>query len=165
MLIGITSYNSGGGWWGLSIFFRWLRLAFASELIEWIPLQLSKLVVISSVILLAINLKKINIYQHAKYILLVIYIFSFGLSLHYLLWIFPFALITRDSFLKYYALLVGSYLILFGVFEGLNYYYLPPQTPQLLHPFLSFGLWIFFVLWGLKEVRKALNSYIIKGKI
>lgn len=151
MLVGILIYDSAGGWWGLSLVLR-----------SVIFHQLSKVIVITLIIIFAKLLKHENIFTAAKLIFLIIYVFSFGLSIHYFLWIFPFVLITKDTLTKYYLLFVGAFLILFAVFGGLNFNFTPPETPYILYQLFSFLLWFFFLVWFIKEIRQLLRNYILK---
>lgn len=151
MLIGIVIYDSAGGWWGLSLLFK-----------NYFLHQLSKIIVIAFTVVSAKYLNKENVFTVVKIIFLIIYTFSFGLSIHYFLWIFPFTLLTKDSFTKYYLLNVSGYLILFAVFGGFNYNFKPPETPSILYSLLSFFLWCFFSVWLFKETRNLLRNYILK---
>ncbi len=150
LFLGIAIYDSAGGWWGLSLFFN-----------NFILHQLSKIIVITLTFLSAKLLKQLNIFNVAKITLLITYVFSFGLSIHYFLWLFPFILITKDSFIKYYLLFVGAFLILFAVFGGLNFNFNPPETPYLLYRLFSFLLWCFFLVWLVKEIRYLLKRWIV----
>lgn len=150
MFAGIALYDSGVGWWGLSAI---LGGTFMLS-------QVFKIITICLILINYFLSKKKNIFLVAKLTILIIYIFSFGLGGNYLLWILPFALITNDRFLKPYLLLVGGYLILFGILGGLDLNFRPPFTPQILNQPYMFVIWIFFLFWGLKEIKSALRNYI-----
>ncbi len=161
MAVAISTYSSGVGWWGPAILLEHLAKILHHGKILTIPAQLSKLLSISLIIFLAKKFNRENVFYLGKLVILIIYIFSLGLSTHYFLWILPFALLTKDSFLKSYLLFVGAFLIFFNVFGGLSYNFLPPETPVIFYKPISFLLWLFFLSWGIKEVRLILRNYIL----
>lgn len=163
MFYGIALYTSGVGWWGLSQVTRLYYELTRNPQIFPLAMKITQVFVLGLILVLARYFKKTDVFTHTKYIVLIIYCLSFGLAFHYLLWIFPFALITKDTYLKKYLLYGGSFFIFFGVFGGLNYNFLPPAIPPAFYPILSFLFWLFFVLWLLKESRKILRDYILRG--
>lgn len=159
MLAGIALYDSGVGWWGFSIFIFKLFKYLGKEVFIGL-LQLWKLLILLLVMRFYLFFKKENIYKVVKWVILLIYIFSVSIGANYFLWILPFALITKDTFTKYYLLLVGGDFLLFGVLGGMDLNYSPPSTPQQTYlPYLFF-IWVLFLLWGLKEARLYLRNYI-----
>lgn len=161
----IPMYDSGLGWWGFSIVLRKIfEVVNLQTVLHIKPLQIlgncAKILVIFIILVVDKYNKTEDLFLLAKWTILIIYIFALGIQAHYLTWIFPFALITKDNFLKYYLLLFGGYYLFFGVLGGLNLNFKPPYTPNFINPFYVFILWLFFVAWGLKEIRAALRNYI-----
>lgn len=167
MLGSIIQYESVLGWWGPSIFFKLAADYLHHQKILTIPALISKIMAVSAILLLSMKISKNNSYRnteqklpkndyygHVKLILLSLYIISFGLSIQYLLWIFPFALITRDKFLKYYSNLFGPYVIIFGILHLLDYNFKPPGIPLPFHYLAGIALWFLFLFWGVKEFSK-----------
>lgn len=161
MLLGIAIYDSGVGWWGFSIFvfklFKLLGNAVFTAL-----LQVWKAFVLLLIMRCYFLFRKENIFKVAKWVILLIYVFSVSIGGNYFLWILPFALITRDTFTKYYLLLVGGYFLLFGVLGGMDLNYSPPFTPQILVQPYAFLIWLFFLLWAIKEVRSYFRDDIFR---
>lgn len=170
MIGAIITYDSVTGWWGLSLIFRKLtELLKIEEILNFpfyltksvsvnLAFQIPKVIVVSLILSLFLFFKKIDLFNLAKWAILIIYIFSFSFGSHYLLWIFPFALLTKDSFVKYYLILVGGYFLLFGVLGGLDYNFYPPSLPQFINELYIFLLWIFFLLWGIKELKPCFSK-------
>lgn len=96
----------------------------------------------------------LSLYTLGKWIILIVYIISGGLSIHYFLWIFPFALVTKDKLTKSYMLICGGFIILVGLVGG---------VPQIIAIIASQFLWLFFLLWMLIEIRKAFRQYILNS--
>lgn len=153
----IPLYDSVVGWWGISLI---LGTILQTKALHFLA-NCAKIFVISTTLILAKYTKTQDLFLLSKWIILIIYNFSLGLSIHYFLWILPFALLTKDSLLKYYLLFTGAYLIFFDVFGGLNYNFKPPYTPQIFYLPASLLLWIFFIYWGVKELRLQIKSYIV----
>lgn len=159
MIGAIALYESVIGWWGPSILFQKLSDFLGIRKIVTIPSFISKILTISIIFYICYickNLRNKNVFLVAKLIILAVYIFSFGFAIQYLLWIFPFALITKDRFTKHYVLFVGSYFILSGIMRLLTYNFEPPGIPNIFYVPLSFLLWSFFLAWGIKEVQSTL---------
>ncbi len=152
----IPMYDSGLGWWGpsfiLSFFLpnRWLHFLANS----------AKIWVVGLILLVSRFAKSKKVFLLAKWVILLIYIFALGISRHYLFWLLPFVLLTADSFLKPYLFWVGSYYILFAVLGGLDFNFVPPSSPLFLEKIFLVWLWLFFAVWGLKEIREILRRYL-----
>lgn len=161
MLLGIAIYDSGVGWWGFSIFlFKFF--SFLGKEIFIVILQLWKILLVIFILLFFKFIKKENVFKVTKWVILLIYVFSVSIGGNYFLWILPFAFITRDTFTKYYLLLVGGYFLLFGVLGGMDLNYSPPFTPQIFVRPYAFLIWLFFLLWAIKEVRSYFRDYIFR---
>jgi Gpi18-like mannosyltransferase len=154
----ITLYESSLGWWGLSIFFHWMAFHFHHIKILLIPAFFSKMVTIIVIVYQCFSCKKKSVFTTAKYIILSVYILSFGLGIQYLMWILPFALITKDNYLKKYLTFTGGYFILFGALRLLNYNFTPPGISDKLYISASFLLWVFFTSWGFHEFIVPTNK-------
>jgi len=149
----IFSYSCVKGWWGPSIIFNFLAEATRHRKILSLPSLASEFFVVLAIIYFSRLFKKTDLFRAVKFIILLIYTLSFGLGSHYLLWILPFALLTKDKYLPLYIFFTSIYLILFGVFQGLTYDFYPPKLPYIYYTVFSFSLWTFFLFWFLKEMK------------
>lgn len=157
----IAVYESLVGWWGPSILVPSLSKLLALPKLSILLAQVFKFIAIILIFLLATPQNKLKkqpgIFHTGLLSILTIYIFSLGFGIQYMLWIFPFALICKDSFLKNYLLFTGSYYILFGALQILDYNFHSLKLPYTAYLFSSFLLWCFFARWGYR-VYKRNNS-------
>ncbi|MBI2029751.1 hypothetical protein HYT02_05005 [Candidatus Gottesmanbacteria bacterium] len=160
MIKGISQYSSVLGWWGPAAILKIPAKYFNRESILFHWGAITKILSVIVVFLLG-RIKYIEIYKTAKWFVLIIYIISFGFAIHYLLWIFPFALITRDKLTKSYMLICGNFIILVGLIGGLTYNFTPPYIPEILTIILSQILWLFFILWFTFDVRQTIRKYLL----
>jgi hypothetical protein len=150
MAAAIMAYESVIGWWGPSIFVNLFAQIIHKNRIITISGLISKTITIILLIRNSIRLDTYSIFLIAKSLILIIYIFSYGLGIHYLLWILPFSLITQDKMTKLYMFIGGLYFCLMGTFHLLTYQFIPPGIPILYRNIMSFLFWIFFVVWGIQ---------------
>ncbi len=162
MFLGIIIYTSVVGWWGPSVLFKIPAFLLKSEfpLVVWGAVtKLASVVLIISVSLV----KKESSYKLAMWFILIIYVFSAGMSIHYLYWIFPFVLINNSRFTKSYIVFIGSFIILVGAVGGLTYQFNPPHIPSVISSIFTQILWLYFLFWFLFEIRQTLRGYVLKG--
>ncbi|KKS98106.1 MAG: hypothetical protein UV73_C0003G0048 [Candidatus Gottesmanbacteria bacterium GW2011_GWA2_43_14] len=161
MVGSIVLYESAFGWWGPSVLFKYLALLSGHRKILTLPVFLSKLLSLAILIRIYAVYKYKNIFWSAQLVIFILYIFSFGLSIHYFVWILPFLLVNKNKLVPEFFLATGIFTVLNAAYI-FDYRYLPPALPVWLKDTAAVFLWGFMVLWGLKNYRiqKLLNSII-----
>lgn len=103
-------------------------------------------------------------------IFLAFYVLSAGIGAQYLLWVVPFAVISREKLLKYYFLLgtgalIGFYLLLFPGAIGLPNHFIQTYYSASIYSLFNIFWWLFCVYWLLKMTIKSVrnNQMIDRG--
>lgn len=153
---------------GLPVFFEFFTknaiVPFSTivALLEAKNLLIGRLILFASVaITLIISYKKrFPFFKVATLIFLTIYVFSIRISAQYLLWIIPFALLTRDKMIHIYS--ISAALALLANYQGhhsraielisrINFTTLP--TVHLPFGVTIFLWWTICVIWFLKIIK------------
>ena len=152
MLLSILLYESSIGWWGPSvIFFQLAQITYHRKILT-VPAFFSKIFTLGILFFIFSRFKNKNIFLTAQWLILALYLFSFGLSIHYFVWILPFILINKTVLKKEFFLLVGFFTILNSAYI-FNYHYQPPALPLWLKDASSVVLWVFMVYWAIRNFR------------
>lgn len=153
MIKAILLYNSSMGYWGPSVVFRYASEIFRYEKILLIPSYFLKPILIGLIIYISVFMKRKEILSRIVFIILCIYILSFGMAIQYFLWIVPFIIITGNYFLPNYFLYMSLYMIFFGIFHLMDFNFNPPSLPLYIQDTAGLILWIMFLFWGITELR------------
>ena len=152
MVLAIILYESSIGWWGPSvIFFHLAQITYHRKILT-VPAFFSKIFTLGILFFIFSRFKNKNIFLTAQWLILALYLFSFGLSIHYFVWILPFILINKTVLQKEFFLLVGLFTILNSAYI-FNFHYQPPALPLWLKDTSSVVLWIFMVYWAIRNFR------------
>ncbi|KKS75920.1 MAG: hypothetical protein UV46_C0011G0017, partial [Candidatus Gottesmanbacteria bacterium GW2011_GWC2_42_8] len=125
MVGSIVLYESAFGWWGPSVLFKYLALLSGHRKILTLPVFLSKLLSLAILIRIYAVYKYKNIFWSAQLVIFILYIFSFGLSIHYFVWILPFLLVNKNKLVPEFFLATGIFTVLNAAYI-FDYRYLPP---------------------------------------
>lgn len=152
MVLAIILYESSIGWWGPSvIFFHLAQITYHRKILT-VPAYFSKIFTLGILFFILSRFKNKNIFMTGLWLILALYLFSFGLSIHYFVWILPFILINRTILKKEFFLAVGLFTILNSAYI-FNFHYQPPALPLWLKDTSSILLWIFMVYWAIRNFR------------
>ncbi|KKS47710.1 hypothetical protein A3J20_02995 [Candidatus Gottesmanbacteria bacterium RIFCSPLOWO2_02_FULL_42_29] len=161
MVLAIILYESSIGWWGPSvIFFHLAQITYHRKILT-VPAFFSKIFTLGILFFIFSRFKNKNIFLTTQWLILALYLFSFGLSIHYFVWILPLILINKTVLKKEFFLAVGLFTILNSAYI-FNFHYQPPALPLWLKDTSSVLLWIFMAYWAIRNFRfqKPLNRLL-----
>ncbi len=152
----IFFYQSMTGWWGISLILFIIGKRLFPLLNPQIFLDMEKWL-LGGVVIFVSYLRKMNLIQHIIFMTLLVYVLTPGFSIHYLVWIVPFALLTNDLknyffytiFASIFLLLVFSYI----VFPSHAPFVISEYTKGILTNLLSLIVWGYCVNWLFQCVR------------
>lgn len=155
----IFLYQSLAGWWGISFLVFAVGKRLFSHWNLTIILNASKWL-LGSLLIAVSFLRKVKVTQLMLLLILLIFVFTPGLSIHYLVWIVPLALLIQDIKNYFFFSILASIFLLFTftfmIFPDSAPFIIPRYLTGLTINLLAILVWGYCLYWLFDLTKKQI---------